>query len=117
LQGNNPGHDDYDQHYGATYDLHLVQQYVNDHDGSNQHHHHGPNNYDIIIHDHDGAGNHDHHVVHYDDYDSHIHYGPADHDHRPSDNYDNFVTALQHKLAGYDHDIIDNLIDSPVHRG
>ena len=74
---------DITQNYDLTHDyefnqLHLFL-HVLVHD--TYHHHHGPTDYDILIHDHDGGD--DHYITHDDDeFGSPIDkYGPANHKH------------------------------------
>ena len=75
--------DDYDYKYPPRYydEFHTALHHYS------APHHHGPGEYDILIHDHDQFPDHDHIVKLYDDNIGHNHeYGAAVHNH--NDDYD-----------------------------
>jgi hypothetical protein len=109
--GDSGGHDDikhyqyppryYDEFHTALHDY-------------EQHHHHGPGDYDILPHDHDGPDDHYHNIDNIDNDDSaDDYYGSADHDHdRPAVN----LNIRIDNNDPYGHDDNDNIIDTPGYR-
>jgi hypothetical protein len=79
LPGDDHHHHNYPDHH-INIDPYHVHKYV--------HHHHGPDNDDILIHDHDGPDQHNHYVLHDKTTADHL-YGAAGHDHDDPDTTQN----------------------------